>query len=218
MRRSFAHRVAGLAVTAAVLFGAARADAVGGLDQLDQVRQAKVGLSLFLLDHLDRPTRISEPCPSLSQESVAAQVAALGLIPSANAYGPAVVVDDSIGAGVAMLRCGNDLARSADPSGSTAVAVDVFMLDGRATFDQYAVAIGGNDVVVETSPDPAGEMAGRCRDGGRNCTWSLNVEGLVVIARAVGLPAETGEQLARQLVAAITPEIIANLAAHAATT
>lgn len=216
MRSRLVAAVSLLVAVSSAFGGAARAE--GGLDLLDQVRQAKVGLSWFVLNHLDRPTRIAQPCPTLPPEAAARHVAALGSVPSVRPYGPAVVVDEQTGSGVAVLRCGNDLSRSPDPAGSVSIAIDVFMLDGQATFDQVAVVLGGNDVVVDASADPAGELAGRCRDGGSQCNWALNVDGLVVIVRAVGLPRDTGEQLTRQLVAAVTPDVIANLAAYAAAT
>lgn len=192
--------------------------AQGGLDLLDQIHQAKIGLSWFILDHVDRPLHIAEPCPSMPQTAIAQHVGAAGLVSSASPYGPAVVLDTEIGSGLAMLRCGNDLSRSVDPPGSVSIVVDVFMLDGQATFDQVAVALAGNDAVIETSADPAGETVGKCRNGGRRCDWALNVEGLVVVVRADNMPADTGEQLIRQLVSTITPDVIVNLAAYATET
>lgn len=184
---------------------------------LDDVRLAKIGLAEFLAEHVDRPLRITESCPSLSVESANWYLANLGLTPSAGAYGVAVVFADDLGGGVAALRCGNDLSRAADPAGSVSLSVDVAMLDGQATFDQYAVDLDGDDAEITAIAEPPGVLAGRCTNGGRDCTVAFNVEGLVVTVRVKGLPAEIGEQLAQQLVVAVTPEIVTNLAAIALT-
>lgn len=212
-------RLAALTVSAASLVNAGAGSAAAGASTVPplDVRLAKIGLAEFLVQHVDRPLHITEPCPALRAEAAGWYLDALGLIPSASEYGAAVVFDADIGAGLAGLRCGVDLARAADPPGSVAISFDVAMLDGQATFDQYAVDLDGDDVVITPVADPPGELAGRCTNGGRDCTVAFNVQDLVVTMRLEGLPADTGEQLARQLVVAVTPEIVTNLAALAAT-
>lgn len=190
-----------------------------GLSELDAVRRAKIGLAWFIVEHLDRPTQITSPCPTVNAASAAAHLGSFGLVPSAHDYGPAIVVDDEIGDGVGMIRCGVDLARFADPADSTSLSVDVMMLDGQATFEQYALELVGDDVVIEPLHDAGGEVlgesAGECRNDGTRCEWALDIDGLVVTVRLRYLPAESGEQLSPALLAAITPEIITNLAALA---
>lgn len=180
---------------------------------LDEIHLAKIGLAEFLVEHVDRPLRIADPCPTLSAEQAAQHLTAVGLIPSSAEYGPAIVFEADIGGGLAAVRCGNDLARGAEPAGAVGVSSDVAMLDGQATFDQYAVDLGGEDAEVFHVADPEGELASSCNNGGRDCTVALNVDDLVVTIRLKGLPAEAGEQLAQQLVVAVAPLIIANLAA-----
>lgn len=200
-----------LAVVIAVSTGPALATA----SSLDDVHRAKIALVDFLADHVDRPLRIADPCPSLSASSATAHLTALGLTPSVRDYGAAIVFDGDVGGGLVALRCGVDIARSADPPGSVALSTDVTMLDGQATFDQYAVDLGGTDVVVTPLADPGGELVSRCSNGGRDCTAAFDAGGLVVTVRLRGLPADTGDHLARRLVGDVTPEIIADLAAAA---
>jgi hypothetical protein len=209
--------LAAVAIAASTLLPAAGHAASETPSPLDDVRLAKIGLAGFIVEHVDRPLRIAVPCPTLPVESAGGYLSSLGLVPSAREYGPAVVFESDIGAGVVALRCGNDLARPAEPPGSVALSTDVTMLDGQATFDQYAVDLGGNDVAVTDVAQPPGRQVARCTNGGSDCTAALAVDDLVVTVRLRGLPADTGEQLARQLVVAITPEVIANLTGLAAT-
>lgn len=178
------------------------------------VRAAKVGWARFVAGHADRPRNVSDPCPTLTPEALGWYLGQLGLTASARDYGAAIVTDSAVGGGVVALRCGVDINAAANPAGSVAVAVDVVLLDGQATFGQYAVRLTGrNDTIVESGPLPGTRLAGRCTNGGRSCSYGLGLSGLVVTVRATGLPADAGDALARQLVAAITPEVVANLQA-----
>lgn len=213
--------LATLAIVAGATFPSGPHPADDGAGPIGEIRQAKIGLTGFVLDHIDRPLRIDGPCPSIPAETAAASVSALGLVPSTREYGAAIVFDGDVGGGLAALRCGVDLARSADPQGSTALSADVTMLDGQATFDQYAVALAGTDVAITDvvvpglpadGDRPSMRQAARCTNGGRDCVAALSADDLVVTVRLRDLPPDTGEQLARQLVVAVTPEVIANLA------
>lgn len=203
------------AATLAVAIAVSTGPAAAMASSLDDVHRAKIALADFLAEHVDRPLRIADPCPSLSASSAAAHLTVLGLTPSLRDYGAAIVFDGDVGAGLVALRCGVDIARSADPPGSVALSTDVTMLDGQATFDQYAVDLGGTDVVVTPLADPEGELVSRCSNGGRDCTAAFDAGGLVVTVRLRGLPADTGDHLARRLVVDVTPEIVADLAAAA---
>lgn len=180
----------------------------------DAVRRAKVGLSWFLLEHVDRPRNIGVPCPLLSSASLGFYVGQLGLTWSQLAYGVEVAWDTQVGDGLILVRCGVNMTAAADPAGSVSMQLQATMLDGQATFDQYAVRLGGRDVIVAAAP--LGELAGRCSNGGRSCTYALHVDGLVITTQVNGLPAETGPTLTERLVQAVAPEVVTNLAAVAA--
>lgn len=211
MRRSAWGAIALLALVSGSPLSAA---AVPVVDE-EAVRAAKAGLGWFLLDHVDRPRNVvAAPCPMLSQEAVNGHLGVLGLTGSARPYGVDVVWDTKPGGGVVALRCGVDVAASADPPDSAAVAFDALMLDGQATFDQYAVRLFGRDVVIADVTVPAaGRIASTCDDGATSCTVAAEFHDLVIVLHASGLPAETGEQVARELTLAATAEIVANLAA-----
>lgn len=184
----------------------------------EALRRAKAGLLWFLTENVDRPRNVIDPCPLLSQASVGAYLGMLELASSARPYGVQVVFDANVGGGVVAVRCGVDVAASADPAGSTALALDALVLDGQATFDQYAVRTFGRNVVVTEIGEPAGEVAGTCTNGGRSCTVALALFGMVLTVHLSGLPADSGEQLARELVVLVAPEVIANLGSVSAPT
>lgn len=229
MRRRFCLVVAVAAVVATATASAtpaatAHAQAAPPTGPLDVIRLAKVGLAGFILDHVDRPLVVAAACPTVPAETAGELIAAVGLVPSERDYGPAIVFDPAVGSGLAAVRCGNDLARSPEPSGSVSVAVDVAMLDGQASFAQLAVVLGGRDVVVtdvaanpslSQLPHTTAQQAARCTNGGRDCTVAVAVDGLAVIVRLRGLPAETGETIARHLSLDGIPGIVTNLAALA---
>lgn len=176
-----------------------------------EVQRAKAGLLSFMLEHVDRPRNVADPCPLLSSPSLGFYVGELGLSWSQLSYGVEVAWDNQVGAGVAAVRCGVDLNAAPDPPGAVGVQLQVLILDGQATFSQYAVRVGGRDVVVEETD--AGGLAGRCTNGGRSCLYALDVDGLVITVQAVGLPADTGATLTQRLAVEIAPEVVANLAA-----
>ena len=229
MRRLFCAVVAVAAVGAGATASSApaatttaHAQAAPPTGPLDVTRLAKIGLAEFILNHVDRPLVVVAGCPTVPAETAAQLIAAVGLVPSRRDYGPAIVFDPAVGSGLAAVRCGNDLARGPEPSGAVSVAVDVAMLDGQASFAQLAVVLGGRDVVVtDVAANPAlsqlahttAQQAARCTNGGRDCTAAVAVDGLAVIVRLRGLPAETGETIARRLSLDATPGIVTNLAA-----
>lgn len=184
-----------------------------GVVSEDEVRAAKAGLGWFLLDHIDRPTRVDDPCPTLPVESVGWYLSQAGLASSERPYGVAVVWETDVGAGLVAVRCGVDISESAQPEGSVAWSLDVSMLDGQATFAQYAVDVGGREVSITPLPDIRGQLASTCSNGGTRCTATLEVDGLLLTLRLRGLPSESGEQSARDLVTATVREVVANLGA-----
>lgn len=189
---------------------------------IDAVRDAKLALAGFVVEHVDRPLVVDGPCPTLPVEAAAGWLAGAGLVPSEPHYAVTIVFDHEVGGGLVAVRCGVDLQRRADPVDSVRLSLDVAMLDGQATFGQLAVAIGGRDAVVsdvtaasqlvELAPRGARQMA-RCTNGGRDCTSAVEVDGLVVVLRVRGLPADGGEMISRHLALGIAAEVIANLTA-----
>lgn len=147
--------------------------------------------------------------------------------PAASGFAPPAVIppgDDGEGggggsppAGTSLLaaRCGVDVSASPNPNESTSVSIDAVVLDGVVRFDQYAVWLAGRDVVIAAIYAPVGELAGRCRNGGRTCEYALNVDGLVITVRTNGPAADATEIQTRQLLATMTPEIVTNLASLA---
>jgi hypothetical protein len=197
----------------------------GPVGVVDPTRLAKIGLAGFILDHVDRPLTVDDPCPTVPAASIGAWLTAAGSVPSGREHGVAIVWDHAVGGGLTAVRCGVDLARGAEPAGSVGWSVDVAMLDGQATFAQLAVSIGGRDVtVVDLAGEPElarlgaseAELAVRCTNGGRDCTAAVGVDGLVEILRLRALPADGGEALTRRLAIGAMPEIVANLAVQAA--
>lgn len=180
----------------------------------DEVRLAKAGLGSFLLGNVDRPTRVADPCPTLPIESVAWYLdQAGGIAVSQRPYGVAVVWETEVGGGLVAVRCGMDLEQSPEPEGSVGWSLDVAMLDGQATFAQYAVFLGGRDVLIDQVPDVRGQLASTCNDNGTRCTATLEIDNLLFTLRLRGLPDDSGEQIARDLVVNIVREVVANLGA-----
>lgn len=180
----------------------------------DDVRAAKAGLAWFLLDHVDRPTRVDDPCPTLPVESVGWYLAQAGMAASQRPYGAAVVWETDVGAGLVALRCGMDLSQSPDPEGSVSWSLDVAMLDGQATYAQYAVFLGGRDVTITQLPDRRAQLASTCTNRATRCAAAYGVDGLLLTLRLRGLPGDdTGETVTRNLVQQIAREVVANLGA-----
>lgn len=217
---------AGFAATPTVLASAPPATSVpsteassgdagdGVLVSEDDVRAAKAGLGWFLLDNVDRPTNVSDPCPTLSVESVAWYLGQAGeLAVSQRPYGPAVVWESEVGGGLVAARCGMDMDQSPEPDGAVGWSLDVSMLDGQATFAQYAVFVGGRDVLIDPVPELRAQLVSTCSNNGTRCTAALEVDDLLLTLRLRGLPGDQGDALARQLVVAITREVVANLGA-----
>lgn len=179
----------------------------------DDVRLAKAGLGWFLLANVDRPTRVSDPCPTLAVEAAGWYLAQTDLTMSQRPFGAAVVWETEVGAGLVSVRCGIDLSESPEPAESIAWSLDVTMLDGQATFAQYAVFLAGRDVLIDQLPDIRGQIASTCTNGGTQCTAALEVDDLLLILRLKGLPDETGERITRDIVVATLREVAANLGA-----
>lgn len=176
---------------------------------------AKVGLGRFITEHVDRPLRVAAPCPTIDAAAAGWWLNSIGLALTTRDFGVAVAWESDVGGGLVAVRCGVDLNRSSDPPESVRWSTDVTMLDGQATFAQLAVAIGGRDVDV-AAVDVAGlpvETAGRCTNGGRDCTVAVAVDDLAVILRLEGMPVDNGESLTRGLAVDVIPEIVRNLAA-----
>lgn len=178
-----------------------------------EVRAAKAGLSWFLLDNVDRPTNVSDPCPALSADAAGWYLGQASLTASERPYGAAIVWDPDVGGGIVSLRCGIDLAASAQPAGSTGWSMDITMLDGQATFAQYAVELGGRDVLITQLPDQRAQLVSTCTGGGTSCTAAVEIDDLVITLRLDGLPGEFGDLIVRDLASRVVREVVANLAA-----
>lgn len=217
---AMARAVASAVASARLVDEAGTSDEAPTFDDTDTVRGAKLVLARFVVEHVDRPLVVDAPCPTLPVAAVAEWLGEYALVASEPHYAVTIAFDQEVGSGLVAVRCGVDLQRRADPDGSVRVSLDVTMLDGQATFSQLAVAIGGRDVVVSDvtaaeqlagiAPDAARQMA-RCTNGGRDCTSAVGVDGLAVIVRLRGLPADGGELIARYLALGITADVIANL-------
>lgn len=179
----------------------------------DEMRAGRAGLGWFLLANVDRPTRIADPCPLLAPESVGWYLAAHGLTASDRDAGVRISWDADVGGGLVLLACGVDLDASLRPEGSVAWSLQATLLDGQATFTQYAVEFAGRDVVIEQVPDQRAQLVVSCSDDGRRCTTALEIDNLVLTLRLRGLPADTGPEAARALAFEIVREVIGNLGA-----
>lgn len=179
----------------------------------DEVRLAKAGLGWFLLANVDRPTRIADPCPTLSGESMGWYLAGHGLVGSDRDVGAQIVWDTDVGGGLIVLACGVDLSASASPEGSVAWSLRTTLLDGQATFTQYAVELAGRDAVIERLPELRAQRVTTCEDNGRRCTTAVEIDNLVLTVHLRGLPAETGRQTVEAVAVEIIREVVGNLGA-----
>lgn len=178
----------------------------------DLVRRAKVGWARFVSDYFATPTSIAAPCPLSTPEALTADIAALGLVPSALAFGTSLYWD-ATGAGIVGIACGVDLSKSADPSGSTGYVVEATLLDGQAVFPQYVVRLAGNNTPITPSADLGGETIVRCLSGSQVCVASWHRDGLVVTVRLRGSRTDDSEAQAGFLLTATVPDVVASLAA-----
>lgn len=178
----------------------------------DDIRAAKVTWSRFVADNFATPDAIHDPCPLLPTDAATAHVQALGLVPSALPYG-VELYRDATGAGIIGIRCGVDLAESADPAESTGFAVEVTLLDGQAVFPQYVVRVAGRNTPITPSPELGGDVSGRCRFEPTVCVASWHGDGMVVTVRLDGPRTDESEAQTFQALGAIAPEVVANLAA-----
>lgn len=179
----------------------------------DEMRAGRAGLGWFLLANVDRPTRIADPCPMLGPDSVAWYLAAHELVASDREAGVRITWDSDVGGGLILLACGVDLDASLRPEGSVAWSLQATLLDGQATFTQYAVDLAGRDVVIERVPDQRAQLVVTCSDNGRRCTTALEIDDLVLTLRLRGLPSDVGPDIARALAFEILREVIGNLGA-----
>ena len=180
----------------------------------EAVRAAKVGWSRFVADNFAVPTAVPDPCPLLSAETAAAQVQALGLVPSILPYS-ASLYRDATGAGIIGIACGVDLATAADPAGSTGLVVEVTLLDGQAVFPQYVVRVVGQNTPIEQSVELGGDLIGRCRNEVPVCVASWHRAGLIVTVRLGGARTDQSEAQVRQTLVVVVPQVLVNLAAVA---
>ncbi len=179
---------------------------------VDAVRAAKVGWTRFVAANVVAPTAISEPCPLLSADEAAASLVDAGAVPSAVPYG--VWLDRrSVGAGIISIACGIDLAEASDPPGSTGLVVEVTILDGQVGFAEYAEDIAGRDPEIAGAPVLGGEQAGRCRNEPTMCVATWHADGLVVTVKLDGPRTDASESQAFQLLEAVAPAVLTNLAA-----
>ncbi|MGH9136113.1 MAG: hypothetical protein ACRD0G_03580 [Acidimicrobiales bacterium] len=178
----------------------------------DDIWAAKVAWSRFVADNFATPDAIHDPCPLLAADAATAHVQALGLVPSALPYG-VELYRDATGTGIIGIRCGVDLAEPADPAESTGFAVEVTLLDGQAVFPQYVVRVAGQNTPITPSPELSGDVSGRCRFEPTVCVASWHGDGLVVTVRLDGPRTDESEAQTFQALGAITPEVVANLAA-----
>ncbi len=200
--------VSSVGQVAAVVVAGSRAPTTSG----DAVRAAKLGWTRFVAGNVVAPTAVSEPCPMLSAEAASAAVADVGAVPSALPSG--VWLDRrSVGAGIISIACGVDLADASEPAGSTGLVVEATILDGQVGFAAYAEHIAGRDVEVAAAPVLGGEQAGRCRNDPTMCVASWHSDGLVVTVKLDGPRSEASESQAFQLLEAVAPTVLTNLAA-----
>lgn len=176
------------------------------------VRNAKVGWARFVADNFATPTSVPDPCPLLAAEAATGGVAALGLTPTDLPFGVAIY-NDTVGAGITGIRCGVDFNKTPTPSGATSYAVEVTVLDGQATFPQYVTRVAGNNTPITQAPELGGEVIGRCRNEPAVCVASWHSRGLVVTVRLDGPRTDQSEAQARQMLAALVPPVVANVAA-----
>jgi hypothetical protein len=177
------------------------------------LRRAKVGLLTFVAANFDRPDRVTAPCPALTADQVAGLVTIAGLRASTRPLLTTVVWDSSVGSGVVAVHCAQDETVPGKPVGSSSFAMDVVTLDGRASFQQYAVKVGGPDALIGTSEVvPGAQTAGGCSTDKKVCSAAIEVGGVVVTIRLNNLPPATGLAKLRSVLNAAAPLVIASLA------
>lgn len=178
------------------------------------LRQAKVGLLSFLAANVDRPDRVTAACPALSLEQVTALVTFAGLRPSTRPYLTTVVWDGAVGSGVIAVHCAQDDIASARPPGSSSFVMDVAVIDGRASLQQYAVRVGGPNVIVVPVDELDGaSIATACDRAKRVCSGLIEVGGIVVSMRMNNLPPASSAAKLRAVLTAAAPLVIKALAA-----
>jgi hypothetical protein len=177
-----------------------------------QVRAAKVGWSRFVADNFATPDAVQEPCPLVAADGAVARVQALGLVPSALPFGVALY-RDATGAGIIGIVCGNDLTDPQNPPESTSFAVEATLLDGQAVFPQHVLRAAGQGTGITASPELGGEIIARCRTDQFVCVASWHRNGLVVTVKLDGPRTDQSEAQVRQLLIAVAPAVVSNLAA-----
>jgi hypothetical protein len=212
MRRHRRGIVLTLAVAVAVTVADGASAAAPPTVTSAQVRAAKVGWSRFVADNFATPDAVQDPCPLLAPDVAVTRVQALGLVPSALPYGVALY-RDATGAGIIGIVCGNDLTDAQNPPESTSFAVEATLLDGRAVFPQHVLRAAGQGTGIFASPELGGEVITRCRTDPFLCLASWHRNGLVVTVKLDGPRTEQSEAQALQLLVAVAPTVVANLAA-----
>ncbi len=180
----------------------------------DVLRQAKIGLLTYLAGNVDRPDKITGGCVVFPDEQRVAFLDYVHLLPSTRAYTPTVAWTTGMGAGIVGLRCAQDAAAAARPFGASAFALDVAVLDGQASFAQYAVGVGGANVTIRpVDTIPGAQLAVSCDKPHKACAAAIGLAGLAISVHLDHLPPATSADTVSGVAIALLPDVVARLVA-----
>jgi hypothetical protein len=178
-----------------------------------QVELAKLGVTLFSLDHLTEP---ATECPAVRADEVGFWMGQLGMTGTSQGYSVDAFAPDDVEA--LAIFCGvnpNDFVQTPDPAAPYALGLEVYSLLEGATFAQLLTTMS-SPVTPTPTPDPAlgGEVATWCGTPGQVvCLSFWHRNGLVLDVLLVG-PAELNETTAQQLLLSMVDNAVTNLAAY----
>ena len=179
-----------------------------------QIELAKLGVTLFSLDHLTEP---ASECPAVRADEVGYWMGLLGMTGTSQGYQVNPFSPDDVDA--LAIFCGvnpNDFVQTPDPAAPFALGLEVYNLLEGATFAQLLTTMSSPATPTPT-PDPAlgGEVATWCGTPGQVvCLSFWHRNGLVLDVLLVGPAAGLDETKAQQLLLSMVDNAVTNLAAY----
>src|SRR5688500_448961 len=208
--------VAGLAAVASTPVAAEHPAVVNDA----QIELAKLGVTMFSLDHLTEP---ATECPAVHLDELGYWMGQLGMAGTSQGYAVEAFSPDDVEA--LAVFCGVnpvDFVATPDPAAPYAVGMEVYNLLEGATFAQV---IERSSVAASPTPtpDPAlgGEVATYCSEsttaGREICFAFWHRAGLVFDIYMVGPSAELDTAKVQQLLLSMVDNAVTNLAAYEST-
>ena len=179
-----------------------------------QIELAKLGVTLFSLDHLTEP---ASECPAVRADEVGYWMGLLGMAGTSQGYQVNPFSPDDVDA--LAIFCGvnpNDFVQTPDPAAPFALGLEVYNLLEGATFAQLLTTMSSPATPTPT-PDPAlgGEVATWCGTPGQVvCLSFWHRNGLVLDVLLVGPASGLDETKAQQLLLSMVDNAVTNLAAY----